>query len=85
MRVLIVYENVPESTDFFLVEPTPKEWEWMQKTHGWYVNSDIPKENDKACQKLSNYLQNCEKLTVAAPFDVAALKIDFVIQTGFVM
>ena len=35
MDVLLIFENVPESTDFFLIPDAP---EWVSMAHGLYIN-----------------------------------------------
>lgn len=88
MKVLIIYENIPETTDLYLEEVTDKEWKWLQKTHGCYLNYDMPKANEKACTRLSEWLMTKTKIEikVGAPLDDVMLgnkKIDAVIHTGF--
>lgn len=90
MKVLIIYENIPESTDIYALEVSLKEWAWMQKCHGCYVNYDMTDGQAKACNKLSKYLESKQDCMVfggeapkGGPLPIAGF--DFVIHTGFGM
>jgi hypothetical protein len=99
MKILIVYENIPESTDIYSVEVTTEEWEWMKLTHGYYVNFKMPDENEAACEKLSEFLRELEQAAGVAegrdkifsteenetPKPINALGYDYIIHTGFGM
>lgn len=87
MKVLIIYEN-PESVDFYLLEVSNKDWVWMQKCHGHFVNFEMPAANEKACSKLSDYLEKCAKMQpdeIASPIAARDLGVDYVLHTGFGM
>ena len=83
MKILIVYEEVPETTKFYTVEVTDSEWEWMRLTHGYYVNAKAPKKNEAACLKLMNWLEDETPLTFDTPIGVAG--IEYVLHTGFIL
>lgn len=85
MRILIVYENVPDSTDLFVVDVTEAEWAWMRKTHLQYLNGTMPKSAEKACNQLSEWLTSKKPLKSKKPVLARDLEIDFVLLTGFVM
>lgn len=82
MKVLIVYENVPESTDIYLVDIEEADWQWMKLTHGNFINASMSDEEEAACQKLNEFLENKEKYTVKEP--VVAEGIAYVLLTGFI-
>jgi hypothetical protein len=85
MRVLIVYENVPESFDMYVLDVKEDDWLWLQKTHGNYINTDMPKDAEKACQKLIKLLEKRKPLDKKEPVDIKDLRVTHVIVTGFVM
>lgn len=53
MRVLIVYENIPESTDMFIVDAHGQELEDLRMAHGNYVNAIDNEETEKAMARIS--------------------------------
>jgi hypothetical protein len=84
MKVLIVYEEVPEDTKFYAVEVTPDEWEWMRKTHRNYINGPmVDSAAQSACDQLSLWLEDREALKAAEPIDVRGF--DYVLSTGFLL
>lgn len=96
-KVLLVYENIPESTEAWIAREAPaaiqiyklevkdEDLKWMSLTHGRYINSDMPKKNEKACDRLSVYLEEEGAIEVdnSAPIDIAGF--DIMIHTGFVL
>ena len=43
MKILIVYENIPESTDIYSIDNlSDEDWQWMKLTHGYYINKHHP-------------------------------------------
>jgi len=89
MKVLIVYEMVPERTDVFLVDVTRSDYEWMQKCHNHFLNDTrVPKDNEKACMKLSEWLTDKpkaidEKTVGGKPLDISGY--EKFILTGFLL
>lgn len=55
-KVLIVQENIPESTDCFIVEANDNELELLKLCHGHYINGGSPEVNDTAMQPINLYL-----------------------------
>jgi len=64
MNVLIVFEEVPETVKFFLVEnPTEEELQALQKANNTYINGDD--ENESTNDVISafspdEYVSTCE-------------------------
>lgn len=63
MDVLVIFENVPESTDLFLILDAP---EWVEQAHGLYINDeDCPDEGpnrealDRLVDALSDKREHC--------------------------
>lgn len=83
-KVLIIYENVPESTDVFVVEVSDDEWEWMKLTMGTFFNATgLSKKQEKAHRQLSEWLERNKdkKVDTSKPFTVDADTT--VLFTGF--
>lgn len=53
MRVLIVYENIPESTDMFIVDAHGQELEDLRMAHGNYINAIDNDDIEKAMARIS--------------------------------
>lgn len=93
MKILIIYEEVPESTKLFLLDVSEQEYEWIKLCHGHYVNTvdlDKPKNKDAkhACLELSNLLTKHTPLVTNSSKPVAGANLDglsAVIQTGFLL
>jgi hypothetical protein len=82
-KVLIVYENIPESTDLYLLNVSEDDLKWMSKCHRHFINFEMPEDAEKACQKLSDYLEGKQKLNDNGPVDLK--DCDLLIVTGFGM
>lgn len=81
--VLIVYENIPESTDIFLLDVEDADLKWMKKCHRQFINNEVSEDAEEACQKLSVYLEGKPKCGDKGPIDIS--KAEVLILTGFVM
>ena len=51
-RVLIIYENIPESTDLFIVDANESELADLKLCHGNYTNAVDNEEIEKHCLAL---------------------------------
>lgn len=86
MKILIVYEEIPESTKIYSVEVTPDEWEWMKLTHGHYVNAgDSDEDVDDACNTLSTWLEGRMPIETPHPIPLCGASYDYVVVTGFIL
>ena len=87
LKVMIVYENIPESTLIYVLDVSREDWEWIQRTHLLYVNgSAMTKEQTEDCMKLYDFLQGKESYSSNVAYDVIeSPNVDKVIQTGFVL
>lgn len=60
MHILLIFENVPETSDLYLIPDAPP---WVLLAHGLYINADdCPDEGEarEAIDRLSDAI--CEKL-----------------------
>lgn len=63
MKVLIVYENIPESTDTFIVEANEAEVADLKLAHGNYVNVSEGEDIEAAMHRISLRLGSEEYTT----------------------
>lgn len=54
MKVLIVWEEVPESVDLYCVEPTQEEFELLRKASGQYINSSEETNEVETVQEMTS-------------------------------
>lgn len=73
MKVLIVYENIPESTDTFIVEADEAEVRDLKLAHGNYVNVSEGEDVEAAMHRISLRLGSEEYATAE---DCAACNLD---------
>lgn len=86
MKILIVYEVVPEETKLFVFENVNPDGQMYQNfllANGAYGNTIVEEEIETALDQISSYLETHQELEVAdlptaGPFDA-------VILTGFVL
>jgi hypothetical protein len=88
MKILLIYEQVPESTDTYLLDVTPEDWAWIRLTHGCFINStEMPSESEEACQLLMSFLEGKEKLPQESgrPLLLRSENVDYFVHTGFIL
>jgi hypothetical protein len=85
MKILIIYENIPESTFIYSVEVTEEEWSWIQLCNGGYINGDSSPEQEDACNRLARWLGDKQELTPEDGKPVMISDHKYVVVTGFLM
>ena len=61
MKVLVIYQNIPESTNVHIIEADGEDLEILKKCHNCYVNAgDMTDEQEKATDKLNFFLSKPE-------------------------
>lgn len=59
MKVLVVYQNIPESTNVHIIDADGEDLEILKTCHNCYVNAgDMTDEQEKATEKLNFFLSN---------------------------
>jgi hypothetical protein len=53
MKVLIVFENVPETTDLFIVEANEEDLKDLRLSHGNYINSVDNEDIENAISRVN--------------------------------
>ena len=53
MRVLLIWEEIPEQTRLFVIEDAP---EWLPKVHGYHINVNAAGEQEKLLLRVSDAL-----------------------------
>jgi hypothetical protein len=83
-KVLLVYELIPEETHVYLLDVDDADLKWMKKCHRHFINYEMPAASEKACAKLSVYLEDKPKLdhkNDKIPVDIKGY--DLLIVSGF--
>lgn len=85
MKILLVYELVPETTKFYTLEVSDADWEWMKTTHGHCLNCEMPDDIADACIKLSEYLEPLKPMELEGPITLLGKGFDYMLHTGFLL
>jgi hypothetical protein len=82
-KVLIVWEEVPETTKFYLADLEGKALKKVLKAQGQFVNStEDSKEADYVGEEL---LPDLVALDADSALDAKKLDIDFIVHCGFLL
>ena len=81
MKVLIVFEYVPEDTKVYLLDLEGKDLEKARKAHGVYVCCS---KNDKAAAWLESFLSDKETIKIKAGKPIE-LDAELLIHSGFML
>ena len=86
-RVLIVYEEVPESTKLYAVEMTESELERFSKLAGEFVNlADFPENLQQVADELSARLTaEWEQTLIDPKMVLKSPSFDVILVTGFIL
>ena len=68
MKILLIWEEVPESTSLYLIDASPKESWMIKKCHGQFSNT--VGADEKALKQLSVFLVGRTPIDKEAPFVV---------------
>lgn len=61
MKVLVIYNNIPESTNVHVIDAEGEDLEILKTCHNCYVNAgDMTNEQEKATDRLNFFLSNPE-------------------------
>lgn len=61
MKVLVIYQNIPESTNIHIIDADGDDLEILKACHNCYVNAgDMTEEQEKATDKLNFFLSKPE-------------------------
>lgn len=87
MRIVLVYEVVPEDVYTFILEVTPEEWAWIKLTDGNYRNIDIGDQAvTEAISKLREYLADkVSRPNGDGPLLLRGENIDYLVVTGEIL
>jgi len=82
MKVLVIYELIPEETKVYLLDVEGKDLAKVKKAHGVYGNNV---GNDKPALWLSEFLEGKPELKIerGKPFEIEG--IELVVHSGFVL
>lgn len=66
MKVLVIYQNIPESTNIHIIDADGDDLEILKICHNCYVNGgDMTEEQEKATDKLNFFLSKPEYIDEA--------------------
>lgn len=86
MKVLIIYQDIPEDTFIFYEDVSDEDWAWMRLTHGCFVNATgQPKDSDEACLRLVAWLEDKARIKPVAQSPVIMIEPCRVLVTGFIL
>lgn len=80
MKVLVIYELIPEDTKMYVVEAEGEELEKIKAAHGVYVNID---EDDEPASWLNEYLDGRPEVEISPGHPILADFFDLVVHSGF--
>lgn len=80
-EVLLVWEEIPETTRFFLLKPSDDEFEKLVKCHGKFINSD---EMTPELEWISEALAEADEFEVDIKKPIH-IQDATVVWTGFVL
>lgn len=80
--ILVIYENVPESTYFFLLKVNNEDAKKIEACAGVFINSSDGWEETPA-EWLSEFLKNKKKFDGKEPFSVSVETM--IVHTGFLL
>lgn len=79
MKVLVIYELIPEDTKMYLVEANGADLERLKAAHGVYVNYS---DDDDDAVWLNDWLGGWQVLEIERGQPIAA-EFDLVVYSGF--
>lgn len=91
MKVLLVYELVPERTDFYVfTDPTDEQTSALRGSHGTFINSEMTTDEqadaaDFLSELLAELPTNVTKIDDTKSFKPIEGPFDRVFHAGFIM
>lgn len=79
MKVLLVWEEIPETTKFYVLDVAGEDLENLRSAHGKFINSDM---DDDLAEWISKFLEDKEPQDHTTPFKFAGGEV---ILSGFMM
>lgn len=83
MKIVIVYEEIPNETKIYVEEVGAKEWGRIQLTHGQYLNATTDNLDVlDACVWLSAWLESKTPVNRQEPLILRGGGFDYLVVTG---
>ena len=82
-RVLVIWEEIPEETKFYLLDLEEKDLKTVLKAHGQIINT-VELEGDEV-NVLADILEKAKPCPSDKAFNVAKEKIEYVVHAGFMV
>jgi len=84
MKVLVIYELIPEDTNIYVVDVTDvDELEMLKRAHGNYGN--IVGQDDEATDWISEWIGQHEKLDLTPGEPIPIQDCELLIHSGFML
>ncbi len=83
MKILLVWELVPEDTKFYLLDVSEEEAKKIEACHGWLINSVNWNNNLENLNWLSEYLVGKDPLERVEGEGFRLGQVDLIVQSGF--
>jgi hypothetical protein len=88
MKILIVYELIPDETRTYLCDVSDKDWSWIKLAHNNLINSTALEAKApsvrEACLKLDAWLNKQTPLDLSkGPIPITGF--DFFVHSGFIL
>lgn len=77
MKILLVWESIPERTDFYQFEGTDEGLTYVTDAHGQIIGAD---KNSKAAERLFEFLEGKRPMDASSILDGP---FDRVVHSGF--
>lgn len=85
MKILIIYEEVPENTKFYsLFDVDQEDWEWMRLCHGKFVNAVNSKADNLLLGQLDVMLEGMVTFPYTKESPIPG-DYDYIIHTGVIL
>lgn len=82
MRILLIWEEIPETVKIYTFLADATMLEWLTLCHHHYIHTENTEKVDKALEKLNRFLETIEPIDDAKPFQTT---VCLVILSGFVL
>jgi hypothetical protein len=84
MKVLVIFDMLPEETVLAIVNPSDEEMKTLKLAAGGLINSDSPEEVENAVDQVSRWLDGKWKEN-RIPIDKMTGPVDSAVWMGFIM
>ena len=88
VKILIVYELIPDETRTYLCDVSDEDWRWIKLTQNNLINSTALEEQPpairEACLKLDHWL-NSQKALDLSKGPISLVGVEFFVHSGIIL